>query len=66
MLPLYFSRPDIAPIVYTLSGMLVVVLTADAFRLNYTPFERLYERVLGFLMRESEKVDPFPSYHCFV
>ena len=35
---------------------MLIIVPADILRLNYPPFERTYERVLGFLMRESEKV----------
>ena len=56
VLPLYFSRPQITPIVTALAGGLALVSTADALRLNHAPFARLYEAVLGAFMRESEKV----------
>ena len=46
-------------IVLVLSGALAVIVSADILRLNWPPFERLYERCLGFLMRESEKVRGF-------
>lgn len=39
-----------------LSIFLGIVITADVIRLNNDDFERIYEKVLGFLMRESEKV----------
>jgi hypothetical protein len=55
-LPLYFSRPQIAPIVTALATGLAVVSAADALRLNNRPFARLYEKFLGAFMRESEKV----------
>jgi diacylglycerol kinase (CTP) len=35
---------------------MLIIVPADMLRLNYPPFERTYEKVLGFLMRESEKV----------
>ncbi len=35
---------------------MLVIVPADVLRLNYPPFERAYEKVVGFLMRESEKV----------
>lgn len=47
-------------IIQPLCGVLAIVSMADAIRLRNTAFERLYERYLGFLMRESEKVgSPF-------
>ncbi|CAD6906622.1 unnamed protein product [Tilletia controversa] len=55
VLGLYLSHADIALIVRGLSYFLGIVVTADVIRLNYAPFERVYENTLGFLMRESEK-----------
>lgn len=55
VLPLYFSRPEIGPIVTALAGGLAFVSAADALRLNCAPFARLYEALLGAFMRESEK-----------
>ncbi|KAE8225999.1 hypothetical protein CF319_g1353 [Tilletia indica] len=55
VLHLYLSHSDIDSIVRGLSLFLGVVVTADVLRLNYAPFERIYEKTLGFLMRESEK-----------
>ena len=43
-------------IILPLCGALVIVSMADAVRLRNIAFERLYERLLGSLMRESEKV----------
>jgi len=42
--------------VVVLSSAMLVIVPADVLRLNYPPFERAYEKVVGFLMRESEKV----------
>lgn len=39
-----------------LSMALAVIVPTDVLRLNSPGFERLYERFLGFLMRDSEKV----------
>ena len=41
---------------YALSLALAIIIPADILRLNSTRFEWLFERCLGFLMRESEKV----------
>ena len=35
---------------------LAIIIPADILRLNHSGFERFYEKCLGFLMRESEKV----------
>lgn len=59
---LYLSHGSPRPVVVTLSSALAIIVPADALRLNNTAFERLYERCLGFLMRESEKVRQFPSF----
>lgn len=55
VLTLYVSKTDLKVIVRNLSYFLGVVVTADVIRLNLSSFESLYEKVLGFLMRESEK-----------
>lgn len=55
VLYLYVSKTDLTIIVHNLSYFLGVVVTADVLRLNIPSFEWLYEKVLGFLMRESEK-----------
>lgn len=55
VLYLYVSDTDLTIIVRNLSYFLGVVVTADVLRLNIPSFEWLYEKVLGFLMRESEK-----------
>ncbi|QRW13391.1 CTP-dependent diacylglycerol kinase [Ceratobasidium sp. AG-Ba] len=55
VLPLYFSRPEVAPIVNALAVGLAFVSAADALRLNWRAFAQLYEKLLGSFMRESEK-----------
>lgn len=55
VLTLYLSYQSLEDVVNGLSIFLAIVITADVIRLNYPPFERFYERVLGFLMREAEK-----------
>ncbi|EST09271.1 Phosphatidate cytidylyltransferase [Kalmanozyma brasiliensis GHG001] len=55
VLQLYFSKQDYTTVARNLSIFLGIVVTADVIRLNNPAFERFYERVLGFLMRESEK-----------
>ncbi|PWY99135.1 hypothetical protein BCV70DRAFT_212499 [Testicularia cyperi] len=55
VLYLYTSGTDLNVIVRNLSYFLGIVVSADVIRLNNADFEWLYERVLGFLMRESEK-----------
>lgn len=39
-----------------LSGALAVIGVVDVLRLRNDAFEKVYERFLGFLMRDSEKV----------
>lgn len=61
---LYVSEGDVSRIVFVLWSSLCIIVPADILRLRWPAFERLYERMLGFLMRESEKVkcaplDPF-------
>jgi diacylglycerol kinase (CTP) len=53
---LYASHGSPERVVVVLSSALLIIVPADFLRLNYPPFERSYEKVLGFLMRESEKV----------
>lgn len=56
-LGLYFLRPPrMDHIIIPLCGTLAVVASADAIRFKSVAFERLYEKLLGPLMRESEKV----------
>ncbi|KAK2460708.1 hypothetical protein APHAL10511_007178 [Amanita phalloides] len=52
---LYLSGRDARNIILVLWSALAIIVPADIIRLRYPAFERLYERVLGFLMRESEK-----------
>jgi hypothetical protein len=53
---LYASHGSPERVIFVLSSALLIIVPADFLRLNYPPFERSYEKVLGFLMRESEKV----------
>lgn len=56
---LYISHKDVFTIVKALSTALVIITSADLMRFASRRFERTYEKLLGFLMRESEKV------HCW-
>jgi len=52
---LYASHGSPERVVIALSSAMLIIVPADILRLNYPPFERAYEKVVGFLMRESEK-----------
>ncbi|KAG6915025.1 hypothetical protein DXG01_013883 [Tephrocybe rancida] len=52
---LYMSNGDVKTVVLVLWTALAVIVPADVLRLRSPAFERIYERFLGFLMRESEK-----------
>ncbi|OBZ66342.1 CTP-dependent diacylglycerol kinase 1 [Grifola frondosa] len=52
---LYYSDRSPRVVVYVLSLALAVIVPADVLRLSSPQFEKLYERCLGFLMRECEK-----------
>jgi diacylglycerol kinase (CTP) len=52
---LYASERSVSNTVLVLWSTLAIIVPADIIRLRYPAFERLYERVVGFLMRESEK-----------
>jgi diacylglycerol kinase (CTP) len=52
---LYASHGSPERVVVVLSSAMLIIVPADILRLNYPPFERTYERMVGFLMRESEK-----------
>ncbi|KAI0640497.1 hypothetical protein C8Q79DRAFT_1079389 [Trametes meyenii] len=52
---LYASNGNPRTVVYVLSIALAVIVPADILRLHSSRFEWLFERCLGFLMRESEK-----------
>ena len=55
---LYYSNGSPRPVAVGLGAALVAVIApADAIRLRSPRFERVYEGCLGFLMRESEKVN---------
>lgn len=56
VLSLYLLRVDLAKIVRVLFYLLVFVASADLLRLNVPAFERVYEAVLGALMRDGERV----------
>ena len=53
---LYASHGSPERVIVVLSSALLIIIPADILRLNYPSFERSYEKALGFLMRESEKV----------
>jgi diacylglycerol kinase (CTP) len=53
---LYISQNDVRTIVLVLWMALAVIVPAEILRFQSPKFERVYERCLGFLMRESEKV----------
>jgi len=55
VLNLYRLNVDVHLIVKVLFYIFLVVASADLLRLNSPSFERLYETVLGVLMREGEK-----------
>ncbi|KAL0581661.1 Diacylglycerol kinase [Marasmius crinis-equi] len=52
---LYVSQGNPNAVVLVLWSALAVIAPADFLRLRFPKFERLYEKCLGFLMRESEK-----------
>lgn len=52
---LYAFDGSIRNTVLILWSALAIIVPADLIRLRYPGFERLYERAVGFLMRESEK-----------
>ncbi len=53
---LYASHGSPERVIVVLSSAMFIIVPADILRLNYPLFERSYEKVVGFLMRESEKV----------
>ncbi|WFD29845.1 diacylglycerol kinase (CTP) [Malassezia sp. CBS 17886] len=55
VLGLYLLHVNVASVAKTLFYMLLVVASADLLRLNVPSFERLYEAVLGLLMRDGEQ-----------
>ncbi|KAF8512735.1 hypothetical protein BU17DRAFT_53876 [Hysterangium stoloniferum] len=55
VVPLYLNGTTPRSVTVVLSAAFVVVSAADALRLYNRTFEKIYERCLGFLMRESEK-----------
>jgi hypothetical protein len=58
---LYASHGSPEHVIVALSGSLLLLIPVEFLRLHCTPFERGVEKVLGFLMRESEKVRHKPT-----
>ena len=53
---LYSQRPSTTqPIIIGLAATLAVIAPVDFLRLRSRRVEKLYERLVGFLMRESER-----------
>ncbi|GJE97593.1 hypothetical protein PsYK624_138140 [Phanerochaete sordida] len=52
---LYLAHGSSRLVVMALGTALAIIVPADLLRLNFPGFERIYEKALGFLMRESEK-----------
>jgi diacylglycerol kinase (CTP) len=55
VLGLYAASFTIPPLVSVLSALLIFISVIDLIRLNNPRIEKLYERICGPLMRESEK-----------
>lgn len=53
---LYVSEGDVRTIILVLWMALAVIVPADFLRFRFKGFARTYEKLLGFLMRESERV----------
>lgn len=53
---LYVSESPVHCVVRVLWSSLCVIYPADLLRFRYPSFAKLYEKILGFLMRDSEKV----------
>lgn len=53
---LYTHHVPPRPVITALSAFLAVAVPVDILRLNFPFFERLFERLVGLFMRESEKV----------
>ncbi|THU89911.1 hypothetical protein K435DRAFT_676907 [Dendrothele bispora CBS 962.96] len=52
---LYLSQGSPRNVIIVLWSSLCIIVPADILRLRSPRFEKIYERALGFLMRESEK-----------
>jgi len=65
---LYLGHYTVPPIIYGLLVALAVVGTGDYMRFRNKPFAEFYEKAVGVLMRESEKVGSALSHndsqHC--
>ena len=57
---LYISQGDARTVILVLWMALAVIVPADILRFRSPKLEHLYERCVGFLMRESEKVGFLP------
>ncbi|EKM56821.1 uncharacterized protein PHACADRAFT_254155 [Phanerochaete carnosa HHB-10118-sp] len=52
---LYLAHGSSRTVVKALGMALTIIVPADVLRLSFPGFERIYEKALGFLMRDSEK-----------
>ncbi|KXN89288.1 CTP-dependent diacylglycerol kinase 1 [Leucoagaricus sp. SymC.cos] len=52
---LYVTESDVSKVIFVLWSSLCIIVPADLLRFHSPAFEKMYERFLGFLMRESEK-----------
>ncbi|KAF8462477.1 hypothetical protein JB92DRAFT_3136745 [Gautieria morchelliformis] len=55
VVPLYTSGFSARPVIIILSGALAIISAAEVLRFRNAAFARFYERILGPLMRNSEK-----------
>jgi diacylglycerol kinase (CTP) len=52
---LWLSHPPIPKLLKIFGSMTLIIACADLLRFNNQQFERQYEKLLGFFMRESER-----------
>jgi hypothetical protein len=57
---LYISEGDARHVVLALWSALCVIYPTDVLRLRSRRFAKIYEKLLGFLMRAEERVRPVP------
>lgn len=51
----YLYHPSVPVLVRGFSVALAIIISADLLRFKYPAFEKFYEGVLGYFMREEER-----------
>lgn len=58
----YLYHPSVPVLVRGFSVALAIIISADLLRFRYPAFEKFYEGVLGYFMREEERGEHLHAY----